>query len=114
MDVDRSVTAVPASEARVHLGEMLRRVRKGEHIIIEKGGLPAAALIDVSEFEEYQRLKAGAGPARPVGLLSRAAPDGLERLRSAFGGWRDMDIEEFRRKIRESRKISTRPPVKLD
>ena len=108
-------TTVPASEARVHLGEMLRRVRKGEHIVIEKGGIPTAALIDVAEYEEYERLKAaGARPAKPQAILSSPAPDGLERLKRSFGSWKDMDIEEFKRNIRASRKISTRPPVKLD
>jgi prevent-host-death family protein len=115
MDVDRNVTAVPASEARVHLGEMLRRVRKGEQIIIEKGGLPAAALIDVSDFEEYQRLKA-ARPriAGPLSVLSSPAPDGRERLRRAVAiGWKGIDAEDLKRKIRESREVSTRPPVKF-
>ena len=108
-------TTVPASEARVHLGEMLRRVRKGEHIVIEKGGIPTAALIDVAEYEEYQRLKAaGAGEQLPPGVLSRPTPDGIERMKRSFGGWKDMDIEAFRRNIRASRQISTRPPVKLD
>lgn len=113
--MDSNVTAVPASEARVHLGEMLRRVRKGEHIVIEKGGLPAAALIDVSDYEEYRRLKAaGAGEPLPPGVLSRPTPEGIERMKRAFGGWKDMDVEQLRRNIRASREVSTRPPVKLD
>ena len=113
--MDNDETTISASEARVHLGEMLRRVRKGEHIVIEKGGIPTAALIDVSDYEEYRRLKtSGAGAAKPRAILSSPTPDGLERLKRSFGGWKDMDIEEFRRKIRASRQISTRPPVKLD
>ena len=106
-------TTVPASEARVHLGEMLRRVRKGEHIVIEKGGIPTAALIDVAEYEEYQRLKAaGAGEQLPPGVLSRPTPDGIERLKRAAGGWKDIDPEEFTKRLRAGR-LFTRPPVEL-
>jgi prevent-host-death family protein len=112
--MENDATAVPASEARVHMGEMLRRVRKGEHIIIEKGGLPAAALIDVHDYEEYRRLKeAQERTAGPPAILSSPTPDGLERLKRAAGSWKDMDPDEFMRRVRESRKISTRPPVSL-
>jgi len=114
MDNDEEATAVPASEARVHLGEMLRRVRKGEHIVIEKGGIPTAALIDVHDYEEYRRLKAqGAGAPLPPGVLSRPAPDGVERMMRAAGGWKGIDIEKFKGDIKASRRISTRPPVRF-
>jgi prevent-host-death family protein len=113
MDNDEP-TAVPASEARVHLGEMLRRVHRGEHIMIEKGGIPTAALIDVHDYEEYRRLKArGAGEPLPPGVLSRPAPDGIERLMRAAGGWKGIDIEKFKADIKASRRISTRPSVEL-
>ena len=111
--METDATPVPASEARVHLGEMLRRVRKGEHIIIEKGGLPAAALIDVHDYEEYRRLKAGAGRTLPEAVVSTPTADGLERLKRAAGSWKDVDPDEFMKRVRESRKISTRPPVTL-
>jgi hypothetical protein len=34
-------------------------------------------------------------------------------FRSAAGSWRDMDVEKFKADIYASRRISTRPPVKL-
>lgn len=111
--METEATPIPASEARVHLGEMLRRVRKGEHIIIEKGGLPAAALIDVHEYEEYRRLKASDRRRLPGGVLSRPAPDGLERMMRAAGSWKGIDIEKFKADIKASRRISTRPPVEF-
>lgn len=113
--MDDNVTTVPASEARVHLGEMLRRVRKGEHIIIEKGGLPAAALIDVSDYEEYRRLKAaGAGEQLPPGVLSRPTPEGLERLDRAMKvGWKGIDADRLKADLKASRRISTRRPVQF-
>jgi prevent-host-death family protein len=73
------VHTIPASEARVHFGEVLRRVYAGkEHIIVEKGGLPVVAIIPFSDFEEWQRLQA---PQR-FERLSRAA--GLEAQRQGL------------------------------
>jgi hypothetical protein len=34
-------------------------------------------------------------------------------FRAAAGSWKDMDVEKFKAAIYESRRISTRPPVKL-
>ncbi len=72
-------------------------------------------LIDVADYEEYRRLKAtGESSPTPKVVLSRPAPDGLERLKRAVTiGWKGIDAEDLKRRIRESRKISTRPPVKL-
>lgn len=36
-----------------------------------------------------------------------------EAFRSAAGSWKDVDIEEFKKNMYESRKRSTRPPVEL-
>ena len=36
-----------------------------------------------------------------------------EAFRAAAGSWSDMDVEQFKAAIYESRRISTRPPVKL-
>lgn len=111
--MDDEITSVPASEARVHLGEMLRRVRKGEHIVIEKGGIPTAALIDVADYEEYRRLKASQARTLPEGVLAEPAPDGFERMMRAAGGWKGIDIEKFKADSKASRRISRRPPVEF-
>ena len=53
------VTKVPATEVRQHFGEMLRRVHSSrEQLVVEKDGLPIAAIVSHAEFEEYRRLKA--------------------------------------------------------
>jgi prevent-host-death family protein len=103
---------VRATEARVHLGEMLRRVRKGEHIVIEKDGIPTAALIDVADYEEFREMKAGKAAAPARGTPWKPTPEGLERLRRAAGSWKDIDPEAFKKWLREGR-VFTRPPVKL-
>jgi prevent-host-death family protein len=54
-----TVTTVPATEVRQHFGEMLRRVHTGrEQLVVEKDGLPIAAIMSHAEFEEYRRMKA--------------------------------------------------------
>jgi hypothetical protein len=36
-----------------------------------------------------------------------------EAFRNAAGSWKDVDVEQFKAAIYESRRLSTRPPVKL-
>lgn len=53
------VTTVAATEVRQHFGEMLKRVyRDKEQLVVEKDGLPIAAIVSHAEFEEYRRMKA--------------------------------------------------------
>ena len=37
----------------------------------------------------------------------------FEAFKSAVGSWKDMDVEKFKADISASRRLSTRPPVKL-
>jgi prevent-host-death family protein len=70
-----TVTTVPATEVRQHFGEMLRRVHTGrEQLVVEKDGLPIAAIMSHAEFEEYRRLKA----LGSLQLLGRAVGRDLE------------------------------------
>ena len=51
------VTRIPLTKARINLGAIVERVYKGkECFILEKDGLPIAALMDVDEFEDYLEL----------------------------------------------------------
>ena len=44
--------SVSATEARVHFGELLQRVAKGEDtVIVERGGVPQAVVLSVAEYE---------------------------------------------------------------
>ncbi|MBU4457914.1 MAG: type II toxin-antitoxin system Phd/YefM family antitoxin, partial [Candidatus Omnitrophica bacterium] len=45
---------IPAVEARVHLGEIMKRsFKKGERFIVEKSGIPMIAILNA---EEYTRI----------------------------------------------------------
>jgi prevent-host-death family protein len=48
---------VGLSEAREHLSELLDRVERGEEVVIERGGKPAAKMVSVGR---------GAAPEGPV------------------------------------------------
>ena len=50
---------IGATEARNNFSELLKRVYKGrEHLVVEKGGIPVAALIGIREYEVFQRWQA--------------------------------------------------------
>jgi prevent-host-death family protein len=60
---------IPATEARIHFGELLKRVYKnGEHLTIEKDGLPVATLLSHAEYEQLRRLAA----LRELEMLNRS------------------------------------------
>jgi len=46
------------TQARNHLGELVRRVDlNGEYFIFEKDGIPVAGLMNIEEFEDYLELR---------------------------------------------------------
>ncbi len=50
---------VPATEVRNNLGEFLNRVyRREEHLVVEKLGIPVAAIISMQEYDQFRRLLA--------------------------------------------------------
>ncbi len=53
------VRVMPATKARIHFGEVLKRVHSGrEHVIVEKDGLEVAAILSRADYEQYRRLLA--------------------------------------------------------
>ena len=54
MQTKTLVNRLPLTKARVNLGALIRRVHNNkEHFILEKDGIPVAALLDVDEYEDY-------------------------------------------------------------
>ena len=50
----RKVSVMPITKARVNLGAVVRRVHLNkEYVILEKGGIPVAGLMDADELEDY-------------------------------------------------------------
>ena len=50
-----TISTIAATEARIHFGEVLKRVHTGrEQLIVEKDGLPIAAILGHADYEEYR------------------------------------------------------------
>ena len=52
------VRHLPITKARVNLGAVVKRIHMDkEYVILEKDGIPIAAMMDVDEFEDYLELR---------------------------------------------------------
>ncbi len=53
------VNTMPATQARLHFGEVIKRVYSGrEHVVVEKDGLEVVAIISRADYEQYRRMLA--------------------------------------------------------
>lgn len=41
---------IPAVQARIHLGEIMKRAFKGERFIVEKSGIPMVVILNAAEY----------------------------------------------------------------
>lgn len=49
---------LPITKARINLGAVVKQVHLNkEYVVLEKDGIPIAALMDVDEFEDYLELQ---------------------------------------------------------
>lgn len=69
----RTVSIVTATDAKNRFGEMLKRAyAANEELIIEKGGIPVAAIIPITVYEQLVNLEAlPAGVAQQLSQASR-------------------------------------------
>src|SRR5919108_2599686 len=52
------VRHMPLTKARINLGAVVKQVHLNkEYVVLEKDGIPIAALMDAEEFEDYLELK---------------------------------------------------------
>jgi prevent-host-death family protein len=88
---------MPATEARIHFGEVLREVaEEGYRIIVERSGEPQVVILSVAE---YERLRAGQGTTRWKELVREARA----RIKDDLGGRELTAPEEIIRRMREER-----------
>lgn len=67
---------IPATEVRNNLGKLLNQVHRNEqHLVVEKLGIPVAAIISMKDYEQYRRMFA----ARQLTVLGRRAGAEAER-----------------------------------
>ncbi len=90
---------VSATEARVHFGELLRRVAsEGECVVVERAGQPRVVVLSM---REYRRLK-GAREGDRQATLERALEVG-RRIRHRRGDRALTPPEEVIREMRAER-----------
>lgn len=85
-----------ATQARVHFGEVLRRVENNETITVERGGEPKAVIISI---EEYERLNTRNG--KEDDWWDRVL-ETRRRFREEAGE-QHIDVEDIIRTMREER-----------
>src|SRR4030042_490648 len=52
------VKTIAITKARINLGEVIKRVHLNkENFVLEKGGIPVAAILDIDEFEDWLEMK---------------------------------------------------------
>lgn len=89
---------VNATDARIHFGELMRRVVEDqESVIVERGGKPQVVMLSVAE---YERLLAGHQEQEDWKELVRRA---REQIRAELGERELTPPEEIVRQMREER-----------
>jgi prevent-host-death family protein len=99
IDGDASMErVVSATQARIHFGEVMRRVvEDGTPVVVERGGKPQVVLLSV---EEYERLRAGQAERSDWRELVRRS---REQIREALAGRPLPPPEDVIREGREER-----------
>lgn len=93
-------TTVSATEARVHLGELMRRVaEEHEPIVVERNGQSRAVLVPA---EEYGQLRAEA-PENPLARWLERVDRVREQIAREGGIREPVDIAEIIRQGRDER-----------
>ncbi len=89
---------VSATAARIHFGELMRRVvERQQAVVVERGGKPQVVVISM---EEYERLWAG----RPEQEGWKALVDrAREQIRAELGQRKLPPSEDVLREMREER-----------
>lgn len=89
-------TTISATEARIHFGDVLKRVENNETITVERGGHPKAVILSINE---YKRLRAQEPDTDPV--ENRLLKVRERYLREAVNV--HYDVEGEIRRMREER-----------
>jgi prevent-host-death family protein len=87
---------VSATEARIHFGELMRRVvERGEPVIVERGGKPEVVVVSIAEYERLRANKNG-------DWLQRV-DEVREQIRQELGDRTLPPPEDIIREMREER-----------
>lgn len=89
---------IPATMLRRQLGDLLKRLHKGEeHFIVEKDGLPVAVLVSMKEYESWAKERAVIeARVKRFRENARAIGEEVERL-----GLTEEDVERIVEETRQ-------------
>jgi PHD/YefM family antitoxin component YafN of YafNO toxin-antitoxin module len=91
------VNRIPITKARVNLGAVVKRAHlDGEYFILEKDGIPIAAIMDADEFEDYLELR---DPKAKKQIAASRRDAAAGRVRDAGELLRELRGEANRRTI---------------
>lgn len=76
---------VPAVEARVHFGEIIKKsFKKGDRFIVEKSGIPMVVILNANEYARYARMIEEREERFKI----------LDRIKSAIPGTSSREVEK--------------------
>ena len=96
------VQRLPITQARINLGALVKRVHLNkEYFILEKDGIPVAAIMDVDEFEDYLELQ------------DPKVHEHIRESNAEYLAGKSRPAEEFLKELRQEvrRKTKRRPKV---
>lgn len=101
-----AIVTINASEARVHFGDVLKRVYRGEaRLVVEKSGIPVAAIVSLEDLDRLSTSEE---------TLKGISKEAIDRAMGTAGAWKDEDTDAMVSEIYRARKdMRTRPNVKL-
>jgi len=89
-DKKRIVKRLPVTDARRHLGEVIKKVRiNKDYFILEKDGIPVAGIMDIDEFEDYLEL-------RDIGVKKQ-----IQKSYGEYNRGKARPARDFLRKIKD-------------
>ena len=88
------VHRLPITQARINLGALVKRIHLNkDYVVLEKDGIPVAAVMNIDEFEDYLELRdpkvrahIRASNAEYLAGKSRPAEEFLKELRGEASG----------------------------
>lgn len=85
-----------ATEVRMHFGQVMRQVVKGERIVVQRGGKPVVAVISLADLERLQEIDSER--LRPA---NQALLDWLDRYTQTVNAAETEWWLEFERELEE-------------
>lgn len=103
------VRHLPITKARINLGAVVKQVHLNkEYVILEKDGIPIAAIMDVDEFEDYLELK----DTKVERIIEESREDSLSgRTRSARQFLVELEAENEKARSKTKKETARRQNV---